>query len=1698
MSGLLLNSSENVVLIGTEWSSTFSDAIAIEISGGGTILNYFRYPTTLGTYQSTEGIDMIEVSGTGTTSAYVMVGNISSNIFALSLDASFNYVDMRSYDVDGADFSTQQAVALIGYESRFFITGRLQETDNTGNQVTRTFLAQVNARQGIVPFLELQATQKYDIPASGNYPTDIVESNGTGDFVIAGVAEICEGGTCVGSFGKPYMMELNNNGSVIQTSYYLGDKKYGHVRDVDDISSGFLLSGMLWTDPLNIDQDNFIARTSSQLVSSDDCMETAQASLIILSFRQDVPLAENLNSFVMDDFTSPFCVNVDAIESRCVNECCSEDEMAFCDVVDNGFTIVVDTVNCEVTIGFQGIDDCHFWRVDWGDGTVDNPLASGQSVTHTYTVEGLYNILLDVQEVNNGQLCYEKRRVEQVDLNCLDCDDINLSASFTCTNTGLSYAFTNTTSVNAPHTIAQYFWEIKQGATTIHFVTTQNTSFIFPAAGSYLVKMEVVVILPNGDVCVDFTSKNIEVMDKSELYNCPIDVLYVLDNSGSISSAEYNQMVSIVNQVTNDIDASLGGLYTNAQFAVAHYGDNVSPFCGDEAAIEFAFTNGSTVLNPVRQFNNSNDDLNNALQLLHDAMVAPYPDPSLVSTIRNLSKRATSDLYVIIFTDAARELNNYAGCANSNMIPYSAAIDLKNNYDANISVVHLSPNPQSSIAAAAISSVGGTYNGTVDPVYSGPDGTTIPRQYIPWNFAAGSVDIISTIPPCTPCLDCDSLQVVSAPVSSGGDCCYNIDVVNTTGQNVPRICATMTTPDWRFASGSWTLGSGLSWSGTPTGTQLCFESTTGNIGPGVINNALGYCLAPQAGATSTTQEVIFTWYTGTDSLYEDVCMDTLRYNCPIMMSDPCVDLIIDSVVCDPVNPYEYFVYYKIQNNATRPYEDIEISNPSPGYFMRDCAGIRPWTTTYFDNTDPDPIPANSTGNQQCFKLLSPTPVLVPDTMCFEVGLYDDDDCCHRVDPICITLDPCCDPCELNGAIATPVNPTDTSCCYELDLINDCRYDFFSRVELEIQTPGVCFGYHALGGPSASNYQMCGSTPSSLCIEPLSGVITEPLLDNILEWCFDKIDPSTPVPQEIVVKWYELRNNCHHVACTDTLFFDCEIAVNDCLVVTDPVLECVEDSSRYRFTFTVTNTSNPSFCATDLDLKIQSPNDLLFRSTLFDRMSIALPPGFCNGSSATYTVDLEDVTGLPASGPLQMQYRLRYAMGDTCCYESFETITPIPPCPGDDTCTVVCDQVGSFEDLDPPTFNWIFDMVEFEGDIIVAGDFTGPSNNVKRWSVCNNRWEAMGDGFDGIVYALEIHQGKLFAGGSFDFSGASPMKSIAMWDPISTTWQNIGDILFSGGRGEVRDLHSISSGMIIGGQFDQAGLLTENDLVNYSSPGVFTSFNSPYTTTDYVTAIGEYNGQLLAGGVYQGMLHQFNGIGWVPFSPGLTDNNSVRQLSGVNTIKQVGSDLWVGGSFDYADNGSGAVPGTRGLAAWDGASWSSTGNLTGSTFLVMDIENTPCGVLVGGATTTIDGVAIPGGLALWDGTTWSDFGSPRPIIQDILYATNTCEDTCSIWTGGEAPFLKWGGGTLVSTEELETEKLDINIYPNPVSDQLIIDFSVHDVQRLNILHSVGAVIESAIPLRSRITVNTSTWTPGVYIIQVVDQNNRSHSYRVVKH
>jgi hypothetical protein len=236
-----------------------------------------------------------------------------------------------------------------------------------------------------------------------------------------------------------------------------------------------------------------------------------------------------------------------------------------------------------------------------------------------------------------------------------------------------------------------------------------------------------------------------------------------------------------------------------------------------------------------------------------------------------------------------------------------------------------------------------------------------------------------------------------------------------------------------------------------------------------------------------------------------------------------------------------------------------------------------------------------------------------------------------------------------------------------------------------------------------------------------------------------------------------------------------------------------------------------------------------------------------------------------------------------------------------------------------------------------------ANRVAKFNPTANMWSALsngnGNGMNGTVYALVVMGSDLFVGGGFTTSnsggsGGTPAVTanhIAKFNPTASTWSALGNGNGNGVNSNVYALAVMGSDLYVGGDFTTAnygggntpaayGLAKFDTIANtWSAKARGVNLQAAYQNVVYELAV--MGADLYVGGIFT--------IANYPGSPQVPANNiakfnttagtwtALRSINGngvndtVNALAVMGSDLYVGGSFDSA----GGNIASSGIARW---------------------------------------------------------------------------------------------------------------------------------------------------------------------------------------
>ena len=309
-----------------------------------------------------------------------------------------------------------------------------------------------------------------------------------------------------------------------------------------------------------------------------------------------------------------------------------------------------------------------------------------------------------------------------------------------------------------------------------------------------------------------------------------------------------------------------------------------------------------------------------------------------------------------------------------------------------------------------------------------------------------------------------------------------------------------------------------------------------------------------------------------------------------------------------------------------------------------------------------------------------------------------------------------------------------------------------------------------------------------------------------------------------------------------------------------------------------------------------------------------------------------------------------------------------------------------EPPEPPQSMRITAMASFNGELIVAGNFTHAGgrlvNNIVRFD--GQSWLPLGPshapGADNYVNSLTVWNGSLLAGGWFSQIGGIAVKGLASWS--GTQWQpfSAGGGVDSDGRVSV--IRILGGSLYVGGKFSSIGGAPIHGLARWNGTQ-WQGFSSEQGNLQYADIIDVeiYNGDLIAGGSIGNIgdvnvqnIARWDGQHWnaMAGSGDFPDpwNNGMDNL--VHAMEVWNGKLYVGGAFDY-------VGGLRssGMTIWNGQTW-----LTPETSDTLNLSMLTNGFLIhsnqlvafGNGGWLDGGNAISPGLSRLGATGWQPFSS----------------------------------------------------------------------------------------------------------------------------
>ena len=198
-----------------------------------------------------------------------------------------------------------------------------------------------------------------------------------------------------------------------------------------------------------------------------------------------------------------------------------------------------------------------------------------------------------------------------------------------------------------------------------------------------------------------------------------------------------------------------------------------------------------------------------------------------------------------------------------------------------------------------------------------------------------------------------------------------------------------------------------------------------------------------------------------------------------------------------------------------------------------------------------------------------------------------------------------------------------------------------------------------------------------------------------------------------------------------------------------------------------------------------------------------------------------------------------------------------------------------------------------GGAFTAAAGTYGTSGVAKWSTAGSTWtaavpSAAGDGILGSVNAVLDVGTVVYVGGSFSFAGSVPANNVACWNKASRTWSALGSATQNGTGGGVSSLTMVGADLYVAGSFTTASSSTQNAIS--------------------ANRVAKWN---------------VGAVTWSPLGSAAQNGTS----GGVAALAAIGTDLYVGGSFNAVNSSTQSAISAKNIAKWDtlGATWSPLGS-----------------------------------------------------------------------------------------------------------------------------------------------------------------------------
>ncbi|MBK9270509.1 MAG: T9SS type A sorting domain-containing protein [Saprospiraceae bacterium] len=935
-------------------------------------------------------------------------------------------------------------------------------------------------------------------------------------------------------------------------------------------------------------------------------------------------------------------------------------------------------------------------------------------------------------------------------------------------------------------------------------------------------------------------------------------------------------------------------------------------------------------------------------------------------------------------------------------------------------------------------------------------------------------DCPSPPPPC----NCDSLQVAINSISqTGGMCCYNVNYFLASNQNKCFTGIKVSTSSGTFSNITCPPGFQNSLVNSQTFNVV---HSSGHLPTG-SNTPASFCVN---GSTSYTIKTVFFFGSGPT---RDSCVISQAFTCPPPQNSCNCDSLNNNIVSTSQSSGQccYDIVSTIpQGNC---FTSMQVST-SAGTFN----GIM--TAAGFNHSGGNQqfTVSHSSGNLP-MGIYTPVSFCVSGASLYTITVKYFYSHAGKIDSCLFTKTFDCPPaptcsCDSLQHDLLPISQNPGYCCYVLSSTIP-QSGCFSAIGVSVNS-GTFIQISPVAGWMVSG----GNQHFELTHQ--SGLIPAGVYLPA-SFCV-----SGAVAYTITVKYY-YQNGTQTDSCEYSHSFDCPPSPKPCscdslLCSVMPVsaatgiccYDLLHDLPQTQcFTSALISTSQGSFtnvmAAAGYQTNTGNQTIALTHQSGFLPSGPTAPLSYCVVGASNYTISV-------------MYFYSQGGVTDTCFFDfQFDC----PQAPQDSSClSSPCDtSLRSWQTAG--TVNLVYDLVVFECQLIAAGDFNQinnvPANNIAAWN--GNQWTALGSGTSGPIRALAVHNGKLYAGGSFLSAGGNPNSNhIAEWD--GSNWSNLDDGLTSSTvPATVGALLSTPAGLVVAGVFDMAGAtsnLSTQHIALWDGSAWTQNFNSNFN--GHINSLYQSGNELYAGGFFSvphNSISRWDGTSWNALAGGV-NTNILFPTVGVKTILNYNGAMRVGGSFSDADN----IPNTQNVASWNGSAWTSlTGGDIAQVFGLFDFKIYENKLFAGGRFNAAGGNPM-NSVAAWDGTNWISTGHPYQLIHAIESYDSCGLQPCQLYSAGEGFVNRWTCQPNIIIDYESNGPL-VSIIPNPARERIQIEINStrRDANWSGSIYQMDGKkclqIKKEAGLKQ--DVDISGLAPGIYVLEIRWKDDRAHMIRFVK-